>query len=380
MNFRSDNTASAAPEIIAALTAVNDKPVAAYGEDPWSKQLDEAFGGLFERDVRVFTVATGTAANAIALASASPPWGGVICHSEAHIACDECGAPEFYSGGSKLVLVEGAAAKVSATALKQGVARNARGIHSIVPAVFSISQATERGAVYTPAEVAALGAVAKSSSIAFHMDGARFANALAALGCSAADITWRGGVDLLSFGATKNGALAAEAIVCFDLGRAEEIARRRKRGGHLFCKGRYAAAQFLAYLEDGLWLKLAARANELAQRLGEAAAPFVSVPVETNQVLPTRSLLSRARGRSLGSGPGARISTIGVRRALAKRGSSCLGTRTKLTLRVCAICSSRSNEGADTNPLLVRSFALASSFRASRAVKRRVRFWTSDVA
>lgn len=297
MNFRSDNTAPAAKEILAALSAVNDQPAAPYGEDPWSRKLDEAFSALFERDVRVFTVASGTAANSIALASAVPPWGAIICHEEAHIACDECGAPEFYSGGAKLVLVDGAGAKVSPAALRDGVARNARGIHSVKPAALSISQATERGAIYTPAEIAALGAAAKESGLAFHVDGARFANAVASLGCSPADITWRGGVDLLSFGATKNGALAAEAIVCFDADRAEEIARRRKRGGHLLCKGRFAAAQLLAYIEAGLWLKLARRANEMAQRLGEAAGPHLALPVETNQVFirPGAEALAKLR-------------------------------------------------------------------------------------
>ncbi len=297
MNFRSDNTAAAAPEILAALSAVNDKPVAAYGEDPWSKQLDEKFAEVFEHEVRVFTVATGTAANSIALASVTPPWGGIVCHSEAHIACDECGAPEFYSGGAKLVLVDGADAKLSVSALKEGLARNARGIHSIVPAAVSISQATERGAIYSVADIAALGAVARDAGVALHMDGARFANALVALKCKPADISWRGGVDVLSFGATKNGALAAEAIVCFDLDRAEEIARRRKRGGHLFCKGRYAAAQLLAYFEDGLWLRLAERANALAAQLGEAAAPFLSASVETNQVFikPGATALAKLR-------------------------------------------------------------------------------------
>jgi len=301
MNFRSDNTAPVSPEIIAALTSVNDMPVAAYGEDPWSKRLDETFGEVFERDVRVFTVASGTAANSIAIASATPPWGGVICHREAHISCDECGAPEFYSGGAKLVLVEGPSAKMSAATLKEAVARNTRDIHSIVPAAVSISQATERGAVYAPAEIAALGEVARASKIAFHVDGARFANAVAALGCTPAGITWRGGVDLLAFGATKNGAMAAEAIICFDLDRAEEIARRRKRGGHLFCKGRYPAAQLLAYLKDSLWLKLAARANTLAQQLGEAAAPFLSVPVETNQVFIKPGAAALAKLRSDGA-------------------------------------------------------------------------------
>ena len=301
MNFRSDNTASAAPEILAALTAVNDQPAAAYGEDPWSKQLDERFSALFEREVRVFTVASGTAANAIALASIAPPWGSILCHREAHIECDECGAPEFYSGGAKLVLIDGADAKITPKGLVEAIARNARGIHSVQPSVFSVSQATERGAVYTPAEIAELGEVARAAGIGFHMDGARFANAVASLGCTPAELSWKGGVDLLSFGATKNGALAAEAIVCFDLSRAEEIARRGKRGGHLFCKGRYPAAQLLAYLEDGLWLRLARRANELAKRLGEAAAAHVSTTVETNQVFIKPGVAALAKLRAAGA-------------------------------------------------------------------------------
>lgn len=284
MNFRSDNMAAAAPEILAALNSVNDAPAAAYGEDPWSRQLDEVFSALFEREVRVFTVASGTAANAISLAALTPPWGAVLCHREAHIECDEGGAAEFYTGGAKLVLMDGDAAKLTADAVREGVARNARGIHSVVPSVLSISQATERGAVYTPSEVAALGEVAKAAGLGFHMDGARFGNAIAALGCKPADVTWRAGVDLLSFGATKNGALAAEAIVCFDAARAEEIARRRKRGGHLLCKGRFPAAQFLAYLEDDRWLTFARRANVLAARIGEAARPYLCAPVESNQV------------------------------------------------------------------------------------------------
>jgi threonine aldolase len=284
MNFRSDNTAPAAPEIMAALNAVNEGAASAYGEDQWSKRLDEAFGALFEHDVRVFTVASGTAANAICVATLTPPWGAVLCHREAHIECDECGAAEFYSGGGKLVLVDGAAAKITPDALAEGVARNARGIHSVVPSSVSISQTTERGAVYRPDEIAELSEIAKRAGLGLHMDGARFGNAMSALGCKPADVTWRAGVDLLSFGATKNGALAAEAIVCFDPKRAEEIARRRKRSGHLFSKGRFVAAQLLAYVEDGLWLRLAERANGLAKRLGEAAGAVVSVPVESNQV------------------------------------------------------------------------------------------------
>lgn len=298
MNFRSDNTASVAAEILLALTSINDRPAPAYGEDPWSRALEDAFSALFEREVRVFTVASGTAANAIALASVTPPWGAILCHREAHIECDECGAPEFYTSGAKLMLLDGGNAKINATAIEEAVARQSRGVHSVVPAAVSISQTTERGAVYTPVEVAALGEAARRAGLKLHMDGARFANAIAALGCKPAEVTWRAGVDLLSFGATKNGALAAEAVICFDLERAEDIARRRKRGGHLLCKGRYAAAQFLAYLDGGLWLKLAARANGLAKRLGEAAAPFLVAPVESNQVFirPGAEALARLRG------------------------------------------------------------------------------------
>lgn len=284
MNFRSDNTAPAAPEIIAALSSVNEGAASAYGEDQWSKRLDEAFSALFEREVRVFTVASGTAANAISVASLTPPWGAVLCHREAHIECDECGAAEFYSGGAKLVLIDGEAARVTVVALQEAIARNERGIHSVKPSAFSVSQTTEKGAVYTPEELAALGQAAKAVGLGMHMDGARFANAVSALGCKPADITWRAGVDLLSFGATKNGAIAAEAIVCFDPTRAEEIARRRKRSGHLFSKGRFVAAQLLAYLENDLWLKLARRSNELAAKLGEAASGYLSHPVQSNQV------------------------------------------------------------------------------------------------
>jgi threonine aldolase len=284
MNFRSDNTAPAVPEIIAALTRVNEHAAPAYGEDQWSKRLDEEFSTVFEREVRVFTVASGTAANAISVASLTPPWGAVLCHREAHIECDECGAAEFYSGGAKLVLIEGEEAKISPFALREAIVRNERGIHSVTPAVVSVSQTTERGGVYSIAEISAVGHVAKEAGLGVHMDGARFGNAVAALGCKPADITWRAGVDLLSFGATKNGAIAAEAIICFDMNKAEEVARRRKRSGHLFSKGRFVAAQLLAYLEDGLWLKLARRSNARAARLAEAAGPHLSHKALSNQI------------------------------------------------------------------------------------------------
>ena len=285
MNFRSDNNAAIAPEILSALIAANAAASArAYGEDEWSRKLDARFSEVFERDVRVFTVASGTAANAIALASAVAPWGAVLCHREAHIERDECGAVEFYAGGAKLTLLDGADAKVTGAAIEAAFANNWGDIHAPKLSGLSISQATERGTLYRVHELAALGAIARKRGLIFHVDGARFGNAIAALGATPADLTWRAGVDLLSFGATKNGAMAAEAIVAFDPRLAEAIERRRKRGGHLMCKGRYPAAQLLAYLENGLWLKLARRANDLAQRLGDAAERFLSAPVETNQV------------------------------------------------------------------------------------------------
>jgi len=301
MNFRSDTNAAAAPEILAALTRVNHGALAAYGEDPWSRRMEQAFAEVFERDVHVFTVASGTAANAIALASVTPPWGAILCHHEAHIECDECGAPEFYSGGAKLILLDGLAAKISPAAVEEGIARNGRGVHSAKPAAISISQASERGAVYAPDEVAALGAIARKHGLALHMDGARFANAISTLGCKPADVTWRAGVDVLSFGATKNGALMAEAVISFDPARSEEIARRRKRGGHLVCKGRFPAAQFIAYFEEGRWLRHAARANALAKRLGEAATRYLSHPVETNQVFIKPGVDALARLRAGGA-------------------------------------------------------------------------------
>lgn len=301
MNFRSDNTAPAAPEIIAALTRVNEGAASAYGEDQWSKLLDEKFSALFERDVRVFTVASGTAANAISVASLTPPWGAVLCHGEAHIECDECGAAEFYSGGAKLVLIEGEAAKLTPATVQEAIQRNDRGIHSVKPAAVSVSQTTERGAVYKTTEIAAIGKVAKDAELGLHMDGARFANAVAALGCGPADITWRAGVDLLSFGATKNGAIAAEAIVCFDPALAEEVARRRKRSGHLLSKGRFVAAQLLAYLEDDLWLKLARRSNAMASQLAEAAAPHLSHPAESNQIFLKPGVAALEKLRAAGA-------------------------------------------------------------------------------
>ena len=289
MNFLSDNTAPAAPEILAALARVNEGNTGNYGDDHITRRLTERLSALFEREVAVFPVATGTAANALALSTLTPHYGAVFCHEGAHIHVDECGAPEFFSQGAKLVPLKAAHGKLTAEVVKASLAHYQRGfVHHPQPWTISITQATELGTVYSPAEVEALARFAKSEHLAFHMDGARFANALAHLRCTPADVTWKAGVDALSLGFTKNGALAAEAVVFFDPARARDIAYRRKRAGHLFSKMRYFSVQIEAMLEGGLWLKLAARANAQATRLAEGLQQIPGVtldqPVEANEL------------------------------------------------------------------------------------------------
>lgn len=282
--FKSDNTAAAAPEILAAIVEANVGYARGYGDDEWSARLASRFNELFEREVRVFPVATGTAANALALATLVPPYGAVITHAEAHIVRDECGAPEFMTGGARLLLTRGPGAKLDPLTLRDALDELPTSVHTVQPRAISITQATELGTVYSPDEVRALGALAKSAGLAVHMDGARFANAVAGLGCRPAEITWRAGVDVLSFGATKNGALTAEAVVFFDPERAADFEWRRKRAGHLLSKMRFVSAQWLAYLADELWLRLARRANTLAREIGSAAAGALMHPVEANEV------------------------------------------------------------------------------------------------
>lgn len=289
MNFRSDNASGIAPEIMAALAEANAGTAPAYGDDAWTRRLEAAFNDLFEREVAVFPVATGTAANALALSALTPPWGQVFCHRGAHIEVDEAGAPEFFSGGAKLALLDGPGGKVPLPAFEAALAAAGWGVqHHPQPHALSIAQASECGTVYTPAEVAALAAAAHARGLTVHMDGARLANALARLGVSPADATWRNGVDVLSFGATKNGALAAEAVVFFDPALARDFLFRRKRAGHLFSKMRFLSAQLLAYVTDGLWLRMAGHANAMAGRLadGLAAVPGIALahPVEANEV------------------------------------------------------------------------------------------------
>lgn len=286
MNFRSDNVTGIAPEILAAITAANAGTAPSYGEDAITRRLEQRFAELFERPVAVFPVATGTAANALALAALSPPWGAVYSHDEAHVAIDECGAPEFYAG-AKLIGVPGRDGKIEPAAIGARLT-DAGFVHQVQPAAISLSQATEAGTLYTTTEVASIGAFARRHGMRLHMDGARFANAVAALGCTPADLTWRAGVDALSFGATKNGALAAEAVIFFDPDLARDFGYRRKRGGHLLSKMRFLSAQLEAYLADDLWLRNARHANAMAARLaaGLAALPGarLSHPVEANEV------------------------------------------------------------------------------------------------
>jgi len=299
MRFFSDNAAAACAPVIAAIAEANQLATA-YDGDDWSKRLDRAFSDLFEREVRSLWVSTGTAANALALAALCPPYGSIVCHRDAHIQNDECGAPEFYTHGAKLLLAAGEGAKLAPDGVARLLATVREDVHQTQPAALSITNATEYGLVYTPHEVAALGALCRERGLGFHMDGARFANAVASLDCSPADLTWRGGVDALSFGFVKNGGMSAEALVFFRPELAEATLYRRKRAGHLLSKGRFLAAQILAMLEGGLWLANARAANRGAGRLAQAAAKRLILPVEANElfirVSPEEAAGLRAQG------------------------------------------------------------------------------------
>lgn len=284
MKFYSDNTATASPEMLEAIAAANRGRAKGCGDDPWTRRLDEVFGKFFGTGLRVLPVATGTAANALGLATLVPPYGAIFAHEEAHVVRDECSAPEFFSGGARIVPVGGAAAKLDAAVLARALDANPPSVHTVQPAAVTVSQATELGTVYRPAELRALTTLAHGRGLRVHMDGARLANALVQLGCEPAELTWRAGIDVLSFGATKNGAFGAEAVVFFDPQLVRDFELRRKRAGHLLSKSRFVAAQLLAYLETGLWRRNAERSNRLARAIGAACSAELMHPVEANEV------------------------------------------------------------------------------------------------
>jgi threonine aldolase len=299
MRFFSDNAASVHPLVLEAIARANQVDTA-YDGDALSQSLDAAFSNVFETDVKAFWIATGTAANSLALAALCPPYGSILCHRDAHIQNDECGAPEFYTHGAKLSLIDGPAAKVTPEALTNVIAALPNDVHRAQPHALSITNATEYGCIYTPEEVAALSAVCKDRRLGFHMDGARFANAVAYLGCTPADVTWRAGVDVLSFGFVKNGGLSSEALVFFKPDLAKGFAERRKRAGHLLSKGRFSAAQLLALLKDDLWLDNACAANAGARTLGAALGDRLMYPVEANEVFARMTSDEAAKLRGAG--------------------------------------------------------------------------------
>jgi threonine aldolase len=284
MRFFSDNAAATCPQVLEALNAANHVDTA-YDGDSLSEKLDGAFSDLFGKPVRALWVTTGTAANCLGLAALCPPHGAILCHEMAHIEVDEAGAPGFFTHGAKLTLLPGHGAKVTPEIVEEAFARVRDDVHQVQPAALSITNATEYGLSYQADEVGALGELAKIRGVGFHLDGARFANAVAFTGADPADLSWRAGVDVMSFGFVKNGGMNAEALIFFDPAKAELVPRLRKRAGHLLSKGRFLAAQILALLENDLWLANARAANGAAAALAEAAGTDRLIyPVEANEL------------------------------------------------------------------------------------------------
>ncbi len=295
LNFASDNVEGASAPVLDAILRANAGPAMPYGADDLTRAVERRLRDVFEHDVAVFLVGTGTAANALALAAILDPWGACLCHEEAHVVDDECGAPAFFTHGASLIGVPGPGGMIDPAAVRAVLDPLPASVKQMPAQGLTISQATEGGLVYGLDRIAELGALCRARGLRLHMDGARFANALVALDASPADMTWRAGIDILSFGCTKNGCLAAEAVIVFDPALAGTLAHRRKRAGQTFSKGRLLAAQFEGYLADEHWLDNARHANRLAQRLsaGLAAVPGVRLawPTEANEVfaiLPER--------------------------------------------------------------------------------------------
>lgn len=314
MNFASDNTSGVHPKIMAALQAANEGKVPSYGADSVTRAAEDMVREVLDvPEAAVHFVATGTAANALALSVVTPPWGRVFCHQTAHIQTSEANAPEFYIGGGKLVPVAGVGGKITPEGLVDTLTEFGRSsVHSGANAALSLTNATEVGTVYSVEEIADLAELAHGAGMQVHLDGARIANALAGANVAPADMTWRAGVDLLSLGGTKNGCMGVEAVVFFDPSTAEEFAYRRKRGGHLLSKHRFLSAQMLAWLQDGLWLELARHANDMAHHLGLELSrlPGVRIDqrVDSNGVFATlprdMAIAARDAGASFHIWPG----------------------------------------------------------------------------
>jgi len=297
--FFSDNAATVHPAVMDALAAANHVDTA-YDGDALSQSLDAAFSELFECDCEVVWIPTGTAANSIILAHFVRPWQGILCYEEAHIEVDECGAPTFYSGGATLMTLPGRGAKIDAAALKARIAGIRQDVHQVQPAAISITNATEYGLAWRAQEIGEISEIAKSKGMKLHMDGARFANAVAYLDCAPADVTWRAGVDALSFGFTKNGAMMAEAIVFFGGSGGPGVRELKKRGGHLLSKGRFVAAQIRAMLTNDLWLTNARAANAGAATLAMACGDRLMHPVEANELFVRLTAAEAAKLRGAG--------------------------------------------------------------------------------
>jgi threonine aldolase len=305
MNFASDNTAAIAPGILKAIAAVNEGFVLGYGNDPITRDVEKRLSAFFGREVAAFLVPTGTAANSLALAHVTPPWTGVLCHANAHIMTDECGAPEFFGHGIKLIGLPGDHGKLQLETIAAAINRySGHSPHQVNAASVSITQATEAGTIYRVEEIEAIAKVVHAAGLKLHMDGARFVNALARLNVGPAEATWKAGVDVLSFGATKGGALAAEAVVFFDPKVAAAMPERRKRAGHLFSKHRFLAAQFEAFLNEDYGLTLARHANAMADLLAaglKTAGIRVLWPVEANLVFAAMPKTLDAKLRAAGA-------------------------------------------------------------------------------
>jgi threonine aldolase len=306
MNFKSDNVVPASPEILKALMQANHGTEVSYGEDSYSIALQKKLSEIFEKDVQIYLTNTGTAANSLALSALVQPYQTIYCHEESHLNTDESGAPVFFTGGSQFSLCGGANGKLDVNHLNELIT-TAQSIrpHAQKPGCISVTQATECGTVYSLAELKAIHEVVKNAGIPMHMDGARFTNALVTLGCTPAELTWKAGVDVMSFGATKNGALCAEAVIFFNPKYAEDFDYRHKRAGQLMSKSRFFACQLLAYLDQDLWLKNARHANTMAQKLAGVFGSYgieIVYPIESNELFVTLSANTAQKLEQFGCG------------------------------------------------------------------------------